>query len=62
MITLSHANRLHSILIKEFGGSDGIRDNESLLSALIRPFQSFEGKELYPTPVEKAAAIIESIL
>jgi death-on-curing protein len=34
----------------------------ALESALKRPFQSFEGSDLYPDVVEKAAALIESIL
>lgn len=28
----------------------------------MRPYQTFDKKELYPTPAEKAAAIIESLL
>ena len=39
-----------------------MRNSELLESALSRPFQTFEDKELYPTPVEKAAAILESIV
>ena len=27
-----------------------------------RPYQTFDGQELYPSPVDKAAAIIESIV
>lgn len=33
---------LHSQLIKETGGSDGVRDYNLLDSALETPFQSFE--------------------
>jgi death-on-curing protein len=29
---------------------------------LNRPYQTFDGKELYPTPLDKAAAILESIV
>ncbi|MGZ5255856.1 MAG: type II toxin-antitoxin system death-on-curing family toxin [Flavitalea sp.] len=39
-----------------------IRDRNGLISALSRPFQSFQGKDLYTSPVQKAAALIESIL
>ncbi|MBQ3922748.1 MAG: type II toxin-antitoxin system death-on-curing family toxin [Spirochaetales bacterium] len=46
---------MHARLIEEFGGSDGIRDEGLLDSALNAPFQSFEGSELYPSIVEKAA-------
>jgi death-on-curing protein len=33
-----------------------------LKSAIARPFQTFGGEELYPTPEEKAAALCESII
>ena len=46
---------LHSQLIEEFGGSDGVRDYNLLDSALENPFQSFAGEELYPTIQAKAA-------
>ena len=39
---------LHSALIKEFGGSDGIRDQGLLESALAAPFQTFGGEPVYP--------------
>lgn len=34
---------LHSQLIEEYGGSDGVRDYNLLDSALENPFQSFGG-------------------
>ena len=40
---------LHSQLIKGYGGSEGIRDEKLLESALESLFQSFGGKELYPS-------------
>lgn len=48
---------LHSALISESGGSDGIRDNGLLDSALNTPFQTFAGRDLYPTVPEKAAGL-----
>ena len=62
MIYLAQAEQIHKILIDRFGGSHGIRNQGALLSALSRPFQTFDGKELYVTPIQKAAALIESIL
>jgi len=38
------------------------RDISALESALKRPFQTFDNKELYPTAIDKAAALVESIL
>ena len=62
MISEKEALEIHSILIERFGGSKGIRDKELLDSALNRPYQTFDGKELYPSPIDKAAAILESIV
>ncbi|WP_094570177.1 type II toxin-antitoxin system death-on-curing family toxin [Mucilaginibacter xinganensis] len=62
MIHIDIANYLHNLLIDEFGGSKGIRDNGSLEAALNRPFATFDGQDLYPTVVEKATAIFESII
>lgn len=62
MISVFEAIRIQSVLIDEFGGSDGLRDKKLLDSALMRPYQTFDNKDLYPTPSEKAAALIESIL
>ncbi len=48
---------LHSQLIRETGGSDGVRDYNLLDSALEAPFQSFDGDELYPSIQAKAARL-----
>ncbi|WP_420583030.1 type II toxin-antitoxin system death-on-curing family toxin [Reichenbachiella sp.] len=62
MISLEKALEIHSILIEQFGGGNGLRDSELLESALGKPYQSFDNQELYQTPIEKAAAIMESIV
>ncbi|MFZ5942178.1 MAG: type II toxin-antitoxin system death-on-curing family toxin [Bacteroidota bacterium] len=62
MISTDQAIRIHSILIEKFGGLNGLRDRNLLDAALSRPYQTFDNRELYPTPPEKAAALIESIL
>lgn len=39
----------HAAMVRGFGGTDGLR-NESLLdSALNAPFQAFSGAEAYPS-------------
>ena len=48
---------LHSVLIAESGGSDGIRDEGLLDSAINTPFQTFSGQDLYPTVLEKAVRL-----
>lgn len=48
---------LHTQLIQQTGGSDGVRDYNLLDSALETPFQSFGGDELHPTIQAKAARL-----
>ena len=44
-------------MVEETGGSFGIRAEELLDSALEGIFQTFDGKELYPTKEEKGARL-----
>lgn len=46
---------MHSQLIEQTGGIDGIRDEGLLESAISAPFQSYGDEELYPTIQSKAA-------
>jgi death on curing protein len=62
MITLQEVERIHEILIENFGGSKGTRDRGILESAINRPYQTFDQTELYPFPVDKAAAVFESMI
>ena len=48
---------LHSSLIEAFGGSDGVRDEGLLESALATPFQTFDGEPVYPSVQSKAAQL-----
>jgi len=62
MILLEDVLSIHEFLINKFGGSHGIRDVGLLNSALARPFQTFDGVDLHKSHLEKAAALIESIV
>lgn len=62
MITVEEVLLLHYNSIADYGGSSGVRDINLLKSAVIRPFQHFEGVEQYPSAFQKAAAIFESII
>ena len=62
MINQEDVLKIHKILIDQFGGSHGVRDEGSLNSAINRPFATFDQHELYPAPIEKAAALLESIV
>ncbi len=48
---------LHKLMIAETGGSAGVRDMDMLDSAIESAFATFDGKDLYPSKEEKAAAI-----
>lgn len=48
---------LHSMLVAQSGGMDGLRDEGLLESAINTPLQTFGGQELYPTVLEKAARL-----
>lgn len=62
MINIQDVLHVHELLIDKFGGAKGVRDFPLLESALSRPFQTFDQKDLYSSPIDKSAALIESIL
>jgi death-on-curing protein len=62
MIDFKKAEETHNTLINRYGGSKGLRDKGSLLAALARPYATFDQQDLYPTPIDKAAAIFESVI
>lgn len=45
---------LHTELIKATGGSDGLRDEKLLQSALLAPMQTYNEAELFPSLIDKA--------
>ena len=59
MIRLSKEQiiRLHSHLIYKTGGTDGIRDDSLLESAIAAPFQTFGETEAFPSIQQKAARL-----
>ncbi|MEE0887034.1 MAG: Fic family protein, partial [Treponema sp.] len=62
LISKEQVLKIHSSLIKETGGIDGVRDENLLDSALNSPFQTFDSKELYPELSGKAAQLSFSII
>ena len=62
MITLEDVLALHDLSIKFFGGRIGIRNMDLLKSAVTRPFQTFDNKDVYFSVFEKAAALLESLV
>lgn len=55
-LTVADALALHAVLIKQYGGSDGVRDMGALESALFRPQTGY-----YKDLIEEAAALLESV-
>jgi death-on-curing protein len=53
---------LHTVAVVAFGGSEGVRDLESLRAAVARPWGSSFGREHSPPPFDKAASLAESII
>ena len=56
-IDFNNTLKLHKLLTDFTGGSNEIRDFSLLDSALNTAFQTFEGKELYPSLEEKGARL-----
>ena len=56
-LTKEQVISIHSSLIEATGGTDGVRDIGLLESALETPFQTFDGKDLYPALIQKAARL-----
>ena len=57
VLTKKQLLMLHSQLIAEIGGVDGLRDEGMLESAMNAPFQSFAGEEVYLSLQQKAARL-----
>lgn len=53
---------IHEHIILKAGGVQGIRDFALLHSALERPKATFGGNDLYATTLEKASALLHSLV
>lgn len=53
---------LHQMMAQATGGSEGLRDEGLLDSALESAFATFDGVELYPSKEEKAAKLAFSLV
>ena len=57
MLTKQQILLLHTQLIRQSGGTDGVRDEGMLDSAISQPLQTFDNMELYPGIVYKAVRL-----
>ena len=53
---------IHDQVVKRSGGSQGVRDISLVESAVYRPQATYDGKDLYTTVFDKAAALLQSLL
>ncbi|TVQ61885.1 MAG: type II toxin-antitoxin system death-on-curing family toxin [Spirulina sp. DLM2.Bin59] len=56
-LTLDEVMSLHRQILKQSEGTAGVRDLGSLESAIAQSMMTFGGEDLYPTLVDKAAAL-----
>ena len=61
-LTLIEVLELHRRVIEQSGGAFGIRDIGLLESAIAQPRMTFDGEDLHPSLLEKAAALGFSII
>lgn len=62
ILTLEQLLQLHSVVIEATGGSPGLRDLGRLEAAIASQTQNVFGEDLYPTTIDKAAALIRGII
>jgi death on curing protein len=62
ILSLEQLLEIHTLVIGETGGSMGIRDLGRVESAIATQTQNVFGQELYPDIVDKAAALIRSVV
>lgn len=61
-LTIDEVLVIYDHVMNKWGGGLGIRDIGALESAVAQPRATFGGTELYPTLIEKAAALGFSLI
>lgn len=61
-LTLREILEIHERVIQQSGGAAGIRAVDALEAAVAQPHQTFAGKELYPTGIDKASALAFTLI
>jgi death on curing protein len=62
VLSLEQLLQLHALAIGTTGGALGLRDLGRLEAAIAAQTQNIFGEELYPTVIEKAAAVVRGII
>ena len=61
-LTVDNIKEIYALIVRETGGSYGIREESLLASACEGIFQAFGGIELYPSLEEKGARLCFSLI
>ena len=61
-LSLAEVIELRRRVVDQSGGAPGLRDTGRLESAVAQPRISFEGRDLYPSLIEKAGALCFSLV
>ena len=61
IITVDQVLKIHDDTIENHGGIYGIRDEDQLESAILKPYTSAFGQDIYPTFFNKVASILEAL-
>jgi death-on-curing protein len=61
-LTLDEILHLQRLILTQSGGAEGVRDRGLLESAIAQPRMTFDGQDLYPTVMAKAAALGYSLI
>ncbi len=61
-LTIEQILKMHDAFIEKFGGLQGIRDANLLLSAVELPKTAMFGNDMYPSVYDKAAAYLYFIV
>jgi len=62
LLSLAELLELHRRVIELSGGSLGIRDLGALKAAVAQPRMTFDSEDLYPSLIDKAAALCFSLV
>jgi len=62
LLTLEEILELHRMVLAQSGGAPGILNLNALESAVAQPLMTFDKKDLFPTLVDKVAALAFSLI
>ncbi len=62
LLTLEQIILLHRRILQQSGGGEGVRDAGILESAIAQPKMSYRGELLYPSLIDKVAALGFSLI